>query len=55
LIVVQPSQQALYEVLRRSLKEDSPITVIYDRRVREGAAPVAASGGRRAGSTRARS
>jgi hypothetical protein len=35
LIVLQPNQRALYEVLRRSLKEESPVTVIYDRRSRE--------------------
>lgn len=35
LIVLQPNQRALYEVLRKSLKEESPVTVIYDRRFRE--------------------
>ena len=35
LIVLQSHQRGLYEVLRRSLKEESPVTVIYDRRERE--------------------
>jgi hypothetical protein len=35
LIVVQPHRRELYEVLRRSLKEEGPVMVIYDRRVRE--------------------
>jgi hypothetical protein len=35
LIVLQPNQRALYEALRQSLKEESPVTIIYDRRFRE--------------------
>jgi hypothetical protein len=35
LVVLQPNQRALYEVLRQSLKADSPVSVIYDRRFRE--------------------
>lgn len=35
LIVVQPHQPDLYEALRRSIKEESPVMVIYDRRFRE--------------------
>jgi hypothetical protein len=34
VIVVPPAQQALYEVLRRSLKDDGPVSVVYDRRTR---------------------
>jgi hypothetical protein len=45
LIVLQANQRALYEVLRQSLKADSPVSVIYDRRFRE----------RRRGSVSARS
>jgi hypothetical protein len=35
VIVIQPGQRALYEALRRSLKDDGPVTVVYDRRTRE--------------------
>jgi hypothetical protein len=35
LIVVQPGQRDLYDVLRASLKEESPVAVIYERRIRE--------------------
>ena len=35
LIVVQPNQSDLYEALRQSIKDDSPVMVIYDRRFRE--------------------
>lgn len=35
LIVLQGNQRALYDALRASLKPDSPVTVMYDRRLRE--------------------
>lgn len=35
LIVVQRYERELYKVLRQSFKEDAPVAVIYERRLRE--------------------
>ncbi len=35
LIIVQPHQQELYDLLKRSLPHDAPITLMYERRLRE--------------------
>lgn len=35
LIVVQPHEHELYKLLRGSFREDAPVAVIYERRIRE--------------------
>jgi hypothetical protein len=35
LIVIQQHQRDIYELLRQHLKEDAPVTLIYERRVGE--------------------